>query len=226
MTATVNVLCSIGTRTVLEAVTPAFEQANNAKLAARYNSSNALMRHIEAGEPVDVVLFTATALDDLIVHGKVARRIDLCRSPVGLAVAKGAPKPDIGSVEAFRHTLLAARSIAHSKSGASGLYFIELIKQLGIADVVAAKARVLDGIVADVVARGEAEVAIQQISELMQSDGIDIAGPLPDALQSITIFSAGVFVDAREPQTAQALVTYLTSPAAAPIYQAKGLEPI
>lgn len=226
MTATVNVLCSIGTRTVLEAVTSAFEQANNAKLAARYNSSNALMRHIEAGEPVDVVLFTATALDELIARGKVARRIDLCRSPVGLAVAKGAPKPDIGSVEAFRRTLLAARSIAHSKSGASGLYFVELIKQLGIADAVATKAKVLDGVVADVVARGEAEVAIQQISELMQSDGIDIAGPLPDALQSITIFSAGVFVDAREPQAAQALVTYLTSPAAAPIYHAKGLEPI
>jgi molybdate transport system substrate-binding protein len=184
------------------------------------------MRHIEAGEPIDVVLFTAAALDQLIARGKVTRRVDLCRSGVGLAVAKGAPKPDISSVDAFRRALLAAQSIAHSKSGASGLYFAELIKQLGIADAVASKARVQDGVVADLVARGEAEVAIQQISELMQSDGVDIAGPLPDALQSITIFSAGALVDAREPQAAQALISHLTSPAAAPIYRAKGLEPI
>ena len=219
----IRVLSTIGMRTVLDEVVPAFERANGVTVKRVYDSSVALLKRIDAGETGDAAVFTAAAIDDLIRQRKIVERTDLAR--FGVAVAKGAPRPDIGSADAFRQTLLNAKSIAHSKTGASGLYFVTLIERLGIADAVNAKAIVRDGVVAEIAARGEAEIAIQQISELMQSAGVDIVGPLPDDLQSITIFSAGVFKNSAHVDTAKAFVAALAAPANGALIRLKGMEP-
>jgi molybdate transport system substrate-binding protein len=142
-----------------------------------------------------------------------------------MAVRKGAPRPDIGTPEKLKQALLAAKSLAHSKTGASGIYFAGLIDRLGLGDALKAKTIVRDGIVAEIATSGEAELAVQQISELMQSPGIDIVGPLPDELQQVTIFSAGVFTGSAQIGLAGAFVAHLTSPATAALIRAKGMEP-
>ncbi len=168
------------------------------------------------------------ALGDLIKEGKVIAdsRVDLARSSIGIAVRAGAPKPDISSVDAVRSALLAAKSIAYSDS-ASGVYIAsELFKRLGIADQVASKSRMIPAEpVGAVVARGEAELGFQQISELKPIAGIDLVGPLPPDLQKITIFSAGIVVGAREPEAAKALIAFLASSAAADAIRESGMEP-
>lgn len=220
----IKVLCTIGMRGVLDEVGPAFAGANGIAVVRVYDSSVALMKRIAEGEAADVAVFTAGAIDDLIRQGKVLERIDLSRSFVGIAVAKGAPKPDISTSEKFKQALLNATSIAHSKTGASGLYFASLIEKLGLADALRAKIKTQDGIVGELAARGEAEIAVQQISELMQADGVDIVGPLPHALQSVTIFSAGVFKASQQRDGASAFVAYLASSAVAPVIRQKGME--
>ena len=222
----IKVLCTIGMRTVLEELAPAFERANGCVLARIYDSSVALMQRIAAGATGDIAVFTAAAIDELIAQGKIAARSDLTRSFVGLAVRAGAAHPDISSPQSFKHALLAAKSVAYSKTGASGLYFVSLTERLGIADAIRPKAIVQDGIVGRLAARGEAEIAVQQISELMQADGIDIVGPLPAELQSVTIFSAGVFTTSTQGDLARAFVADLASPAHAALIRLKGMEPI
>jgi molybdate transport system substrate-binding protein len=149
----------------------------------------------------------------------------LTRSFVGIAVRKGTPRPDISTPDTFKKTMLAARSIARSETGASGLYFAGLIERLGLADALKQKIIVQDGIVGRIAARGEAEIAVQQISELMQADGIDIVGPLPDELQSITVFSGGVFKGSSVADLAKAYVAHLASGEFAAVIRHKGMEP-
>ncbi len=220
----IKVLCTIGMRAVLDEVAPAFAQAKGIDVVRVYDSSVALMKRIADGESGDVAVFTAGAIDDLIRQGKVMERTDLARSFVGLAVAKGAPRPDISTPDAFKASMLAAKSIARSKTGASGLYFASLIERLGLADALGPKMVVQDGIVGKITARGEAEIAVQQISELMQADGVDIVGPLPDALQSVTVFSAGAFTGSVP--AAKAFVAHLASAEIAPVIRRKGMEPV
>ena len=221
----IKVLSTIGMRTVLEEVTPAFERANGVTVTRVYDSSIALMKRIAAGETGDAAVFTAGAIDELIAQGKIADRTDLTRSFVGIAVRKGAPRPDISTPAAFKKTMLAAKSIARSETGASGLYFAGLIARLGLADALDPKIIVQDGIVGRIAARGEAEIAVQQISELMQADGIDIVGPLPDELQSITVFSGGVFTRSSTADLARAYVAHLAAPEFAAVIRLKGMEP-
>ena len=225
MANTIRVLSSLGTREVVEAIAPDFEREHACAVARVYESSVGLLKRIADGETADVAIFTATALDDMIAQGKVVGRIDVSRSFVGMAVRKGAPRPDIGTPEKLKQTLLAAKSLAHSKTGASGIYFAGLIDRLGLGDALKAKTIVRDGIVADIAASGEAELAVQQISELMQSPGIDIVGPLPDELQQVTIFSAGVFSGSAQIGLAEAFVAHLASPENAALIRAKGMEP-
>ena len=222
----IKVLCTIGMRAVLDEVAPAFAQANGIAVVRVYDSSVALMKRIAEGENGDVAVFTASAIDDLIRDGKVSARTDLARSFVGIAVASGARKPDISTPEKFKQAMLAAKSIARSKTGASGLYFASLIERLGLGEALAPKMVVQDGIVGNIAARGEAEIAVQQISELMQADGVDIVGPLPDALQSVTVFSAGVFAASTMASAAKTFVAHLASPAVAPVIRQKGMEPV
>ena len=180
------------------------------------------------GEPADVVILAAQSLDDLIAQKRVVAgsRVDLVRSSIGVAVRAGAPRPDISSVDALKRTLLAAKSIAYSSS-ASGVYLsTELFQRLGIAGQVLSKSqRIENEPVGAVVARGEAEIGFQQISELLPVPGIDLIGPLPPGAQRVTVFSAGVAAEAKSPDAARALIAFLASPAAAAAITKSGLEP-
>src|SRR5262249_30565532 len=154
------------------------------------------------------------AIAGLVEHGTLSpgSRRDLARSSIGIAVRAGAPKPDISTPEAFKHALLLAKSIAFSRSGASGIHFANLISQLGIATEVAGKARIFDGVVGSLAAKGEVEIAVQQMSELKLADGIDIVGPLPEALQKVTVFSGGVFAASTRPAAAGLFIEALRTP--------------
>lgn len=215
-------------------VAPQFERTNHMKIetffgASMGNAPDSIPNRLQRGEPVDVVILAAGALDELIKEGKVVpgSRTDLARSSIGMVVRAGAPKPDISSVEALKRTLLAAKSIAFSAS-ASGVYLSkELFPRLGIADQIAGKCkRIESGPVGAVVARGDAEIGFQQIAELRPVPGIDYVGPLPPEVQKVTIFSAGVAVGAKKPDAARALIKFLVSPALVPAITKTGLEPI
>ena len=153
-------------------------------------------------------------------------RVDLARSGIGIAVRKGARKPDIGTPDALKQALLAAKSVAHSKTGMSGIYFPTVLARLGIADAMKSKIVMPEPgtPVGEVVAKGEAEIGVQQISELLPVAGVEIVGPLPAELQRITTFSAGLLAGAKDPDTAKALVKYVAAESP-PLLKGKGLEP-
>jgi len=181
-----------------------------------------------AGETYDLVIMAGPALDDLIKQGKIVpgSRVDLAKSGVGVAVRAGAPKPDISSGDALKRALLAAKSIAYS-SGPSGVYMEGLFQRLGIADEIKPKLKQTQpgNPVGEVIARGDAEIGFQQVSELLPIAGIDYIGPLPSDIQHITVFSGGIHTGAREPDAAKALVKFITAPAAVPVIKKKGMEP-
>ena len=183
------------------------------------DAPDSIPSRLQRGEPVDVVILAAPALDELIKQGRVVSgsRVDLVRSSIGMAVRAGAPKPDISTVEALKRTLLEAKSIAYSDS-ASGVYLSKkMFMRLGIADQIAGKCqRIQSEPVGAVVARGDAEIGFQQISELLPVTGIAFVGPLPPEVQKVTVFSAGVVVGAKQPDAARALIKFLASPAAVP----------
>ncbi len=215
-------------------VIPEFERLTRNKIVTAYGASmgsapDSIPGRLERGEPVDVVIVAGTALDELIKLGQVVAgsRVDLVRSSIGMAVRTGAPKPDISTVETLKRALLEAKSIAYSAS-ASGIYLsTKLFPRLGIADQIMGKSKRIESErVGTVVARGDAEIGFQQISELLPIPGIDYVGPLPSEVQKVTVFSAGVTVGAKEPDLAKTLITFLASPAAAPTITKSGLEPV
>jgi molybdate transport system substrate-binding protein len=232
--AVVTVVSSGGFAGAFRALAPQFERATGNTVVAKWgpsmgNTSDAVPARIQRGESIDVVIMVGDALGDLIKEGKVIAnsRVDLARSGIGIAVRMGAPKPDISSAQALRRALLAAKSIAYSDS-ASGVYVsTELFSRLGISDQVTGKSRMIPAEpVGSVVARGEAEIGFQQMSELKPIPGIELVGMLPPELQKITIFSAGVVVGAKEADTARALIAFLASPAAAAAISESGMEPV
>jgi len=232
--AEVRVMISGGLSAAYNALVPEFERSTGNKVLTAYGPSmgttvNAIPVRLERGEPADVLIMVGYALGDLIKQGKVVAdsRADLVKSPIGIAVRAGAPKPDISSADALKRALLAARSIAYSDS-ASGVYVgTELFQRLGIAEEMKDKARQIPAEpVAGVVARGEAEIGFQQISEMLPVAGVDIVGPLPAELQKITVFSAGIATAAKEPDAGRALIRFLASPAARAVMVKSGLEPI
>jgi molybdate transport system substrate-binding protein len=222
----IRVLCTLGLRGLLDEITSALD-GRGLYFTPSYGATNVLIPKIGAGETADVAILTDAGIEGLIEHGTLAAgsRRDLARSAIGIAVKAGAPKPDIRTVDSFKQTLLAARSIAFSRSGASGIHFANLISQLGIADEVARKARIFDGVVGTLAARGEVEIAVQQVSELKLVGGIDIVGPLPDALQKVTVFSAGVFAKSARPAAAGLFIEALRTPDVAAVMRNQGLEP-
>jgi molybdate transport system substrate-binding protein len=213
---------------------PEFERATKNKLVTTFggsagNGPETIPNRLQRGEPADVVIMSAPALDQLIKQGKVVAgsRVDLVRSSIGMAVRAGAPKPDISTVAALRETLLRAKSIGYSAS-ASGIYLsTELFQTLGIADQVLPKSKNAEGQrVGALVARGEVEIGFQQISELLPEPGIDYVGPLPPGAQRVTVFSAGIVVGAKQPEAARALVRFLASESAFSAIRKTGLEPV
>ena len=229
-----RVVSSGGFAAAYRALAPEFEHESGVTLVSQWgpsmgNTPQAVPARFARGEQIDVVIMVGDALGNLATQGKVVADscVELARSGIGVAVREGAPKPDIGSVEALKRALLAAKSIAYSDS-ASGVYISsEMFQRLGVADALAGKARMIPAEpVGAVVARGEAELGFQQMSELKPIPGIDIVGPLPSELQRMTIFSAGIVTDSSKPEEAKALIAFLASPAAAAAIRESGMEPM
>lgn len=205
---------------------PKFEAETPFKLDIDWRPTTAIMRSIEEGKRADVIIAINDSMDKLVQTGvvKADTRASLADSVLGVGVRKGAPRPDVSTVDAFKQTMQNARAVAYSKAGASGLYFSKLIDRLGIAEAVNTRAVVIPmGFTAEKVASGEADVAIQQVSELMSVEGIDIAGPFPAEIQTVSTFDAAIFADATNPEGAAAFLAALTSPAAAKAYTDGGL---
>lgn len=224
----IRVMASAAMKEAYLELVPAFEQASGHKVITIWAGGVDIVKRIKAGEVVDLVVLARPAVEELMVAGKVAAggRVDLVRSGVGVAVRAGAAKPDISSAESLKRALLAAKSIAYS-SGPSGAHIAALIERMGIGDEV--RSRVLKTTpgnpVGHFVARGEAEIGFQQVSELLPIAGIDFLGPLPADVQEITVFSGGLHASASAPAAAQALLKFLSAPAAAPVIRKKGMEP-
>jgi molybdate transport system substrate-binding protein len=188
----------------------------------------ALLERLRAGEAADVVILTREGLDEVAREGRVAAEscVDLARSFVGIAVNAGAAHPDISTEAALRTALLGARSVAYSRLGASGILFAKLIEQLGISSEINARAVIIQqGFTAERLITGEADLAVQQISELKQVGGIEVLGPIPCELQIPAVFSAGRMAATTKPDEADRLLRFLASPEVAPALRESGLEP-
>jgi molybdate transport system substrate-binding protein len=230
----IKVLGSTAMKAVFEALAPRFEAETGYRVAVALGPSARLEKLIAEGEAADVAVLAMAGAKDLAGQGKIAAAslTELARSRIGIAVPKGAPKPDISSAESFKRVLLAAKAIAVSKptgGGQSGAHMAKVFEQLGIAEAVQAKAKYgaggAAGLAGLVLLRSEADIGIQQMSELMAVEGIDIIGPLPDELQSVTLFTASIPANANHPEAARAFIDFLVTPDAKNVIKAKGLEP-
>ena len=227
--AEIRVLSVQPLKTFLDELGPEFERTTGHKLMIKYNVSAALKRQIDAGETFDVALILPAIIDDLLKQGKVAAgtRTDISRAAVGVAVKKGAPKPDIGSAETLKRTLLNAKSIAYSGEGASGIYFKSVLERLGIAAEMNPKLKPLgSSAVVPSVANGEVELAVISPPAILAEPGAELVGILPKELQNYVVYTAGVSATAKDADAAKALLKYLTTPAAMSVMKSKGLEPV
>jgi molybdate transport system substrate-binding protein len=230
----VTVLSTTAMKTAFEELGPAFERETGYGLKLTFGPSLQLEKRLAEGEGADVAIVTQAGAQELIAQGRglAGSLADLARSFIGVCVGKGAPRPDLSSAEAFEAAMLRAKSIALSKpvgGGASGAHMASVFERLGIAAAIKDKsiygAGGPAGLVGLIVARGEAEIGIQQMAELMAVSGVDVVGPLPQALQSVTQFTAFVPSAARAPDGGRAVVDFLRRPAAKAVIKGKGLEP-
>lgn len=224
-----KLLSTLGVNGVLRVVLPEWQAATGVVVEASYDPTALMLERIAGGERADAAILTTAGIDKLLASGIMVpgSRVDLARSLVGIAVKAGAPRPDLSTVESTRRALLAARSIVYSLKGQSGIFFAALIERLGIAREVNARAIIVEsGITAKAVIAGDADLAVQQMSELMLVQGIDIAGALPDEIQDDLVFASGVFAGAAEPDHAAGLIAALADPRRAALYSQKGLQAI
>jgi len=207
---------------------PQFERITGHKIVIQYGPGAALRRQIEAGEAFDLAIIASERVDDLIKQGKIAgdTRMDIVRVGIGVAVREGAPKPDISSVDAFKRMLLSVKSVTYGPADATGEHFIKLLDRLGIADQVKGKLKPSGpDRVAQVVAAGEVDLAIGAGPLLASAKGVQFVGLFPAELQNWFVNTAGVSATARQPDAARALIKHLTTPEAAAVIRAKGMEP-
>jgi molybdate transport system substrate-binding protein len=219
--AEVKVLSTNALKTVIEELAPQFEKATENKVTITWGTAATLKVEIEKGAAVDLAVLTDAGVDDLIKQGKLASRTPIARSGIGVAIHKGAPKPDLSSTDGFKKMLLSAKSIAWVETGASGIYLKGLFEKLGITEQIKGKLKPVKA-AAEAVAKGEAEIGFTQVSEILPFPEAELGGMLPAEIQSITNFSLGV---AKGSQSAEALAKFLATPAAAAVIKAKGLEP-
>ena len=206
-----------------------FERQTGHKVVMTPHIAAAAKRLIDAGERFDVVVLSPAVVDELIREKKVvgASRVTIMRAPIGVAVRSGQPKPNIGSVAAFKSAVLNAKSIAYLKTGASGLYLSQLMTKLGIAEQLRARTKQPEeDIVGPMVARGEVELGITAISTLLATRGVDVVGPIPDEIQNFVVFTGGISATTPSLRAAQDLLRFLTSAAVDPAIRAKGLQPL
>jgi molybdate transport system substrate-binding protein len=231
--ADIKVLSAVAVKAALDDVAPQFERATGHKLTISYAVAGELRKRIEAGEFADMTILPRPWFEPLLTQGKITAGTQtiVARSTVGVSVGAGKPKPDLSSVEAVRRSLLSAKSIVYAdpaKGGASGVHFAHVLEKLGIVEAMKPKTILIPGAgAAEVVARGEAEIAVSQTIDLIRVPGADYVGPLPPELQNTTdfVFSAGVLANSKEPDAAKALIKFLSGPDAARMIKARGMEP-
>jgi molybdate transport system substrate-binding protein len=228
--AEVKVFTSVALKSVLDELAPAYEKASGNKVTIMYGLAADMKKRVLAGEIADVIMLTRAMMEDLQKQEKLGGAlVNVAGTPVAVAARAGAPRPDIGTVEAFKKTLLAAKSIVYAdpaKGGLSGIVFARALDRLGIVEQMKAKTILVPGAqAADLVAKGEAELGVGQASEIVPVAGVQLVGPLPGELASITLFTAAVGAGSGSPAAAKALIEFLTAPQAAPRFQAKGFQP-
>ena len=225
--AEVKLLSGGGFMSVMNEIAPQFERTSGHKLVSSFESTGALRRQINAGESFDVVLIGAELIEELVKAGKVApgTRVDVARAGLGVAVRADAPKPDIGSVDAFKRALVNAKTVSYLGEGTGGARFVALLDNFGIAEQMKPKLRPLEiANVVKVVASGEVELVVDLITRILAERGVELVGPLPGEIQSYSGFSAALSAAPKEPEAAKSLMQFLKSDAAAPVIKAKGME--
>jgi molybdate transport system substrate-binding protein len=227
---TLRLMCALVVREAFDrTIVPAYEAESGYRTVIEWTPTTVIMNKIAEGERADALVLIRDSMDKLVEQGLVdpATRIEVVDSRVGIAVPKGAPHPDISTPEAFTSALLNARSVAYSKAGASGIYFEAMMARLGITDAINARATVIPaGFTAEKLTTGEADIAVQQLSELLVVPGIEIVGPFPGALQNVTHFSAAIMRDAVNREGAERFLAMLTEERAVAAYRASGLDPV
>jgi len=224
----IKVLASSGVRGVMIELGPQFEAATGHKLVMDFEVIAVLKRRILAGEPFDLAIIGPAAIDELIGQGKVAAgtRAPFGRTGLGVAAREGAPRPEIGTADALKRVLLDAKSVAHSKEGESGIHFHALLDRLGIAGVMEPKLKAYDAAgLRQSLASGEAEFAVTGIGPILSMPKSQYLAPAPPDQQTYVVFNTGVSASAQDPAAVRALIAFLTAPAAAPVFKAKGMEP-
>jgi molybdate transport system substrate-binding protein len=223
----VRLLSTLALKGAMHGLAGQYQAAAATRIDADFAPTVGLLKRLRGGETADVVILTQEGLEELVAEGAVAAdsKVELARSYVGIAVKAGVRHPDIATEPALRKALLAARSVAYSQIGASGIFFADLIARLGIASEINAKATITSGFTAERLISGEADLAVQQISELKQVSGVEIIGPIPYDLQTPAVFSAGRMAGSQQSAQADALLTFLASKEAAPVLRESGLEP-
>src|SRR4051812_23673642 len=228
--AEIKVLCASAWHPVIDALIPDFEKSSGHKIMVAYGTAGAVAERVQKGEAADIVLSSVPMIDRLQAQDKVAAgdRAIIAKIGVGVFVRKGAVKPDISSVDAFKRSMLTAKSIAYpdpAGGGASGIYVASLLERLGIAAEMKPKTRLSTlGTLYVNVASGDVEIGFNQVSEILAQPTIELAGPLPPAIQNYTQFAPGIVIGSSQADAARALVTFLSSPAAQSVLKAKGFE--
>jgi molybdate transport system substrate-binding protein len=224
----VRVLSTLALKGAVHALAGQYEAASGVRIDADFAPTLALLDRLRGGEGAEIVILTREGLDEMVREGRVVADscVDLARSYVGIAVKAGSAHPDIATEPALRTALLAARSVAYSRIGASGILFAQLIERLGIASEINARATIIpQGFTAERLVTGEADLAVQQISELKQVGDIEVVGPIPRELQIPAVFSAGRMAASGQPGLSDRLLRYLASSEVAPVLRESGLEP-
>jgi molybdate transport system substrate-binding protein len=224
----VRLLSTLALKGAVRSFAGRYEEATGARIDAEFAPTLGLMDRLRDGERADIVILTREGLDDLAAKGMVApdSRVNLARSFVGIAVKAGAAHPDIATESALRATLLAARTVAYSRIGASGIFFAQLIERMGIAPEINARAKIIpSGFTAELLLTEEADLAVQQLSELKQVAGVEVVGPIPRYLQTPAVFSAGRMAACNRVAQADGLLKYLASPEVVQVLRESGLEP-
>jgi molybdate transport system substrate-binding protein len=227
MAAELKVMSPIALKPVFEHVRDGLARATGDTIALEWGESGGIKAGVEKGDSFDIAVLTTAFVDDLIGQGKLdsSTRTLVARSGIGVAIRKGAPKPDVSTTEAFRRTLLNANSIGFVEQSASSRYLVTLFARLGIADEIKSKLRPLKGTAAPYVERGEVEIALTQISTIIPFDGVEFVGPLPPDVQLYTVFAAAAAPNSKL-HSARALLNLVVSPSTTPVLQKIGLEPV
>ena len=228
--AEIRLLCAVALHPAIDALIPDFEKSSRHNVTVAYGTAGAVADRVQKGDAADIVISSVPMIDRLQVQGKVMAgdRVIIAKVGVGAFVRKGAAKPDISSADAFKRSMLAARSIAYpdpAGGGASGIYLASLLERLGITAEMKPKTKLstLETLYTSV-ASGEVEIGFNQISEILAQPSVELAGPLPSAIQNYTQFAPGIVSDSSQIDAARALVTFLSLPAAQTVLKAKGFE--